>query len=93
MNNGNPSDFQKRFVIGEANALYTREDLEKAVTEYSTQVMEIAIQASRQAVIMERNACAKVVADLAALEEEGELCTALKDAAKAILERIPSQIQ
>ena len=87
------SEFKKSFVIGEANALYTREDLEKAVTEYSTQVMEIAIQASRQAVIMERNACAKVVADLAAMEEEGELCTALKDAAKAILERIPSQIQ
>jgi hypothetical protein len=55
--------------------------------------MQVAIETTKQAIFIEREACAKVVEALAQEEEEGELCTALKNAAQAILNRIPSQRQ
>ena len=55
--------------------------------------MAIAIQTSKQAVMIERQACAELVMELASQEDEGETSTALKNAAYAILNRIPSQRQ
>jgi hypothetical protein len=55
--------------------------------------MAIAIQTTKQAIMIERQACAELVAELAAMEDEGETSTALNNAARAILNRIPSQWQ
>jgi hypothetical protein len=43
--------------------------------------------------MIERGACADLVDELATKEDEGELCTALRDAAEAIRNRIPTQRQ
>jgi len=43
--------------------------------------------------MIEREACAERVQSLADLEDEGEVCTALKNAVEAIRNRIPSQRQ
>jgi hypothetical protein len=55
--------------------------------------MSVAIQTSKQVVMIERGACADLVDELATKEDEGELCTALRDAAEAIRNRIPTQRQ
>ena len=55
--------------------------------------MAIAIETSRKAVMIERQACAELVNKLADEEDEGELCTAMRNAAEAILNRIPGQRQ
>jgi hypothetical protein len=55
--------------------------------------MTVAIQTSRQAIMIERQACAEVCKHLAEQEDEGEVSTALVNAAAAILNRIPSQRQ
>ena len=55
--------------------------------------MAIAIQTTKQAIMIERQACAEVCKRLAEQEDEGELSTALVNAAMAIMNRIPSQWQ
>jgi hypothetical protein len=55
--------------------------------------MTVAIQTSKQVIMIERQACADLVRGLADIEDEGEVATALKNASEAILNRIPSQRQ
>ena len=55
--------------------------------------MAIAIQTSKQAIFIERQACADLLLELASQEDEGEVATALRNASEAILNRIPSQRQ
>lgn len=89
------SDFQKRFLLGQGagQTLYTAKEFEEALAQAKAEIMAVAIQTSKQAIMIERQACAELVLSLANEEEEGETCTALKDAAEAILNRIPSQRQ
>ena len=89
------SDFQKRFLLGQGagQTLYTAKEFEEALAQAKGEIMAIAIQASKQAVFIEREACADVVRQLADMEDEGETCTALRNAAEAILNRIPTQRQ
>lgn len=89
------SDFQKRFLLGQGagQTLYTAKEFEEALAQAKAEIMAVAIQTSKQAIMIERQACAELVLALANEEEEGETCTALKDAAEAILNRIPSQRQ
>lgn len=89
------SDFQKRFLLGQGagQTLFTAKEFEEALAQAKGEIMAIAIQTSKQAIFIEREACADVVRQLADMEEEGETCTALKNAAEAILNRIPSQRQ
>ncbi len=89
------SDFQKRFLLGQGagQTLYTQKEFEEALAQAKAEIMAIAIQTSKQAIFIERQACAELVMDLAAQEDEGETSTALKNAAEAILNRIPSQRQ
>ncbi len=58
---------------------------------YKEHLMAIAIQTSKQAIQIERRACAELVLRLASEEDEGEVSTALKNAAMAVLRRIPGQ--
>ena len=89
------SDFQKRFLIGTGagQTLYTDKEFQEALQQAKAEIMAIAIESSRQAVMIERQACADVVLELASEEDEGEVSTALKNAAEAVLNRIPSQRQ
>ena len=89
------SDFQKRFLLGQGagQTLYTEKEFTEALAQAKGEIMAVAIETSRQAVMIERQACADVVLELATQEDEGETCTALKNAAEAILNRIPSQRQ
>ena len=89
------SDFQKRFLLGEGagQTLFTKKEFEEALAQAKGEIMAVAIQTSKQAVMIERQACAELVMELASQEDEGEICTALRNAAHAIINRIPSQRQ
>ena len=82
-----------RQIMGNAGVmpLFTQSEFDAALTVAKAEIMTVAIETSRQAVMIERQACADLVKDLADQEDEGEVCTALKNAAEAILNRIPSQ--
>lgn len=73
--------------------LYTQQEFDAALTVAKAEIMTVAIETSKKAVMIERQACAELVQKLAAEEDEGETSTALKNAAEAILNRIPSQRQ
>jgi hypothetical protein len=53
--------------------------------------MAFAVETARHAVMIERKACHELVKELASNEDEGEVCTALNNAAVAIMDRIPTQ--
>jgi hypothetical protein len=89
------SDFQKQFLLGQGagQTLYTEKEFGERLAQAKAEIMAIAIQTSKQAVMIERQACAELVMELASQEDEGETSTAMKNAAYAILNRIPSQRQ
>lgn len=89
------SDFQKRFLLGQGagQQLFTEKEFGDALAQAKAEIMAVAIETSRTAVMIEREACAELVEKLATEEDEGVTCTALKNAAEAIRDRIPSQRQ
>jgi hypothetical protein len=82
-------------LLGDSGAVkfFTQQEFDQSLALAKAEIMQVAIETTKQAIFIEREACAKVVEALAQEEEEGELCTALKNAAQAILNRIPSQRQ
>jgi hypothetical protein len=93
------SDFQKRFLLGQGagQTLYTEKEFGEALAQAKGEIMAIAIETSRQAVMIERQACAEL-----ALQGTGEpMQTQFLEAIKAerqrihdaIINRIPSQRQ
>jgi len=72
---------------------FTQSEFDEALALAKAEIMTVAIETTKQAIYIEREECANVVKALADQEEEGETCTALKNAAEAILNRIPSQRQ
>ena len=89
------SDFQKQFLLGKGagQKLFTQNEFDDALAFAKAEIMAIAIDTSKRAVMIEREACAELIEKLAAEEDEGELSTAMKNAAEAIRSRIPSQRQ
>ena len=89
------SDFQRNFLLGKGagQTLYTEKEFEERLAQAKAEIMAIAIQTSKQAVMIERRACAELVMRLASEEDEGEVSTALKKAAMAVLSRIPGQFE
>lgn len=88
------SDFQKQFLAkGVGNQLFTQKEFDDALADAKAEIMAMAIEASRTAVMMEREYCAELTDKLADEEEEGEICTAIRNVAKAIRNRIPSQVK
>jgi hypothetical protein len=57
------------------------------------EIMAVAIQTTRQAMYLERRACAQMLLDMADADDEGAVCTALRNAAEEILNRVPAQRQ
>ena len=84
-----------RQLLGSQGAVtfFTQQEFDDAITIAKAEIMTVAIQTTKQALMIERQACAEVVRSLAADEDEGEVATALKNASEAILNRIPSQRQ
>lgn len=72
--------------------LFTQQEFDEALALAKAEIMTVAIQTSKQVIMIERQACADVVNALASEEDEGEVATALKNAAQAILDRIPGQM-
>lgn len=71
---------------------FTQSEFDEALALAKAEIMTVAIETTKQAIFIERSECAKVVMALADQEDEGETCTALKNAAQAILTRIPGQM-
>lgn len=68
--------------------LFTQQEFDEALALGKAEIMTVAIETSKTAVRIEREACADLVDALAAQEDEGETCTALKNAAQAIRNRL-----
>lgn len=77
------TDFQKRFFAqGTGQQLFTAKEFEDALAQAKAEIMAVAIQTSRQAIMIERDACAELV-EIAGYVELAE----------QIRNRIPSQRQ
>lgn len=88
------SNFQKQFLASSGQVqVFTQKEFDDALVLAKAEIMTVAIETTKQAIFIEREACAELVDALADREEEGEFRTALKDAAEAIRNRIPSQRQ
>jgi hypothetical protein len=82
-----------RQIMGNAGTMkfFTQTEFDEALTLAKAEIMAVAIETTKQAISIERKACADVCKHLAEQENEGELSTALINAAMAIMNRIPSQ--
>ena len=72
---------------------FTQQEFDEALVLAKAEIMTVAIETTKTAIRIERSACAELVEALAAQEDEGEVATALKNAAEAIKNRIPAQRQ
>jgi hypothetical protein len=79
------NDFQRKILLGQGAGvtLYTQKEFDAALTEAKAEIMAIAIQTTRQAILIEREECAKLADECVDIEKLGE----------AIRNRIPSQRQ
>jgi hypothetical protein len=76
-----------------AVSFYTQQEFDESLAIAKAEIMAVAIETSKRAVFIERKECARLVSELASQEDEGEVATALMNAARAIYNRIPSQMQ
>ena len=88
------SNFQKEFLAQSGTLeVFTQAEFDEALTLSKAEIMAVAIETTKQAILIERQASADLVDSLADQEDEGELCTAMRDAAQAIRNRLPAQRQ
>ena len=83
-----------RQLLGTTGAVefYTQQEFDSTLAIAKAEIMTVAIETSKRAILIERKECSRLVAELANQEDEGELATALMNAAKAIYNRIPNQM-
>ncbi len=80
-------------IFSQAQTLFTQNEFDKALSEAKAEIMAVAIQTTKQAMFLERRACAQMLLDMADMEDEGTVCTALRNAAEHMVNRIPAQNQ
>jgi len=80
-------------IFSQGQTLFTQDEFNKALTEAKAEIMSVAIQTTKQAMFLERRACAQMLMDMADMEDEGTVCTALRNAAEHMFNRIPAQNQ
>ena len=80
-------------IFSQGQTLFTQDEFNKALTEAKGEIMAVAIQTTKQAMFLERRACAQMLLDMADMEDEGTVCTALRSAAEKLMNRIPAQNQ
>jgi hypothetical protein len=83
-----------RQLLGTTGAVefYTQQEFDATLAIAKAEIMTVAIETSKRAILIERKECSRLVAELANQEDEGELATALMNAAKAIYNRMPNQM-
>ena len=72
---------------------FTQQEFDEALVLAKAEIMTVAIETTKTAIRIEREACADLLQELAAQEDEGEVSTALKNASEAVRNRIPAQRQ
>jgi len=87
------SQLQRQLLGQDHVKFYTQQEFDAALAMAKAEIMTVAIETTKRAIFIERSACSDVVTELANSEDEGEVATALKNAAEAIMNRIPSQRQ
>ena len=87
------SPLAKQLLSGSgAVDLFTQSEFDDALAIGKAEIMKVAIDTTKTAIKIEREECARIVDEAADSEEEGELCTALRDVARAIRNRLASQV-
>lgn len=88
------SDFQKRFLLGQGagQTLFTAKEFEEALAQAKGEIMAIAIQTTKQALLIERDECARILEEEMA-EQDTAVRGVLEVLAERIRNRIPSQRQ
>jgi hypothetical protein len=83
-----------RQLLGNSGAVkfFTQQEFDEALALAKAEIMTVAIETSKRAIFIERQECSRLVKELAEQEDEGEVATALMNAARAIYNRIPSQM-
>ena len=89
------TDFQKRFLLGsQGQTLFTQKEFEEALAQAKAEIMAVAIETTKQAIMIERQACAEMAfayeAKMAGKEDDENFNSPL---ANEILNRIPAQRQ
>ena len=81
-------------LLAQGQAFFTQDEFNKALSEAKAEIMAVAIQTTKQAIFIERQACAEMAyayeAKLAGKEEDENFNSPL---ANDILNRIPVQRQ
>lgn len=81
-------------LLAQGQAFFTQDEFNKALSEAKAEIMAVAIQTTKQAIFMEREACAQMAyayeAKLAGKEDDEDFNSPL---ANDILNRIPVQRQ
>ena len=86
------SQLQRQLLGGGGGVtLFTQQEFDDALAIAKAEIMAMAIEASRTAVMMEREACAKIVEDWSDGITDPE--NKAKEVAELIRNRIPSQRQ
>jgi hypothetical protein len=83
-----------RQLLGTTGAVefYTQQEFDATLAIAKAEIMTVAIETSKRAILIERKECARLVAELANQEDEGEVATALIYASRAIYNRMPNQM-
>ena len=85
------SQLQRQLLGGGGGVtLFTQQEFDNALAAAQAEIMAIAIEASKTAVIMEREACAKIAEEYGDSVSDHEAGAGL-NIAEAIRNRIPSQ--
>ena len=88
------SDFQRAFLSkGTGNKLFTQTEFDESLRLAQAEIMTVAVDATKQAILIERDACAHLVHEMVEKESNEEIIHVLKEVVKAILNRIPVQRQ
>lgn len=89
------SDFQKRFLLGQGagQTLYTAKEFEEHLAQAKAEIMAVAIQTTKQALLIERQECANLAVDASTYEDDPQVKQAFIALSERILNRIPSQRQ
>jgi hypothetical protein len=84
-----------RQLLGKSGAVefFTQQEFDESLALAKAEIMTVAIETTKRAIYMERKACSDLVMALADMEDEGETCTALRNAAMEILNRSTGKIQ
>lgn len=80
-------------IFSQGQTLFTQNEFDKALSEAKGEIMAVAIQTTKQAMFLERRACAQMLLDMADMTESVEVATALREASNHMVNRIPVQHQ